>query len=223
MMKDETLVVLYEDNHILAIEKPPGLLSQKDYTQDLDVTELAKRYLKEKYNKPGDVYLGLVHRLDRPVGGVMILAKTSKAASRLSHDIRNRDFHKTYLALVEGEVKEEGTIELMLKKDEETRTMHVDEDGKNSLLTYRPIDFLDHKTLLEIDLLTGRFHQIRISLSSMGHPIVNDEKYHAKKTRKNDPLYLWCSHIAFRHPVSKEWVDVVSNPHHWPILIKKAL
>ncbi|MFA6627110.1 MAG: RluA family pseudouridine synthase [Bacilli bacterium] len=218
MTKDDSLVILYEDNHILAIEKPPGLLSQKDYTNDLDVTVLAKKYLKEKYHKPGDVYLGLIHRLDRPVGGVMILAKTSKAASRLSEDIRNRQFHKIYLGLVEGEIKEDGTIELALKKDEVTRTAYVDETGKNSQLIYHPLKTRDHKTLMEINLLTGRFHQIRLSFASIGHPIVNDEKYHASKRTSNDPIYLWCHLIKFRHPVSKEWIEVKSMPLQWPLM-----
>ncbi len=128
------LEVLYEDNHIIAVVKPSGILSQKDITGDFDMTELVKLYLKKKYSKPGDVYLGLIHRLDRPVGGVMVFARTSKAASRLSEDIRNHEFHKTYWALAEGAITTAGTIELNIKKDEEKLVSRIveasDEHGK---------------------------------------------------------------------------------------------
>lgn len=211
-----TLVVLYEDNHVIVVVKPPGVLSQKDATGDFDMTELVKLYLKTTYNKPGNVYCGLIHRLDRPVGGVMVFAKTSKAASRLSEDIRNHEFYKTYWALVEGLVSTGGTINLNIKKDEKKLISTIDEDGKPSSMTYRPITSSAKVSLLEVSLISGRFHQIRLSLSSIGHPIVNDEKYQYRGVKTGDELFLWCTSIRFRHPITKDWIAINNEPTHWP-------
>lgn len=216
------LEVLYEDNHIIAVVKPSGILSQKDITGDFDMTELVKLYLKKKYSKPGEVYLGLIHRLDRPVGGVMVFARTSKAASRLSEDIRNHEFYKTYWALVEGVISAPGTIELNIKKNEEKLVSKIaeagDEDGKPSSLTYKPLKSNGKVTLLEVSLISGRFHQIRLSFSSIGHPILNDQKYGYRGIKTSDDLRLWCTSIRFRHPVSKIWVEVTNHPTNWPIV-----
>ena len=211
-MKDKSpaIPIIYEDNHIIVIEKPPGLLSQKDKTNEVDVTCLMKEYLKTKYNKPGNVYLGLVHRLDKPVGGLMVLTKTSKAASRLSFDIRNHLFKKNYLAIVEG------NILLQVKKDKKAKLSYLDKDGKEAYLSYTPLKSNDLYTLVSVDLYTGRFHQIRLSFSTIGHPIVNDQKYHSQS--KKGPLYLWAHQLSFLHPITKEMMTFTSMPSSWPLL-----
>ena len=161
----DNLNVLYEDNHLIVIEKPIDVLSQKDSTDDFDINEIVKEYLKNKYNKPGNVYLGLVHRLDRRVGGVMVLAKTSKAASRLSEDIRNDNFEKIYLAKCEGIIKSNNSINIKIKKDETIKKAIVSPDGKDSRLDYSILGYDDNQTYLLVNLYTGRYNQIRVSFS----------------------------------------------------------
>ena len=179
--------VIYEDNHIIVVEKSPNIPSQSDKTGDIDMLTLVKNYIKEKYNKPGNVYLGLVHRLDRPVGGIMIFAKTSKAASRLSEQVRNKTFKKKYLAVVDGKVeKQQGTLEDYLYKDERNNISKVvKKEKKNSKLAkldYEVLvyDEVKNLSLLKINLHTGRHHQIRVQLSHFGHSIFGDQKYRNK-------------------------------------------
>ena len=181
---NENLKVIYEDNHILVVEKPPNIPSQSDKTNDIDMLTICKKYIKEKYNKPGNVYLGLVHRLDRPVGGIMIFAKTSKAASRLSNQVREKIFKKKYLAVVDGKPENKtGILEDYLYKDERNNISKVvNKDKKNAKyakLEYELIvyDEVKNLSLLSINLYTGRHHQIRVQLSNFGHSIFGDQKY----------------------------------------------
>ncbi len=201
------LNIIYEDNHIIVVEKPFNILSQADNTGDIDMLTLIKNYIKEKYNKPGNVYLGLVHRLDRPVGGVMVFAKTSKAASRLSDQIRKNEFDKTYLAVVHGILKEkEGTFKDYLKKNNDGNTIVTNEkDGKLSILHYKVLDINKEKneTLVEIKLETGRHHQIRVQFSSRGYPLCGDQRY---GKMDNTQIALYAYKLEFIHPVKKEKV-----------------
>lgn len=198
------LNILYEDNHIIVVVKEPNILVQSDDTNDLDMLTIIKTYLKEKYNKPGNVYLGLVHRLDRPVGGIMIFAKTSKAASRLSEDFRNNNIKKTYVALVHGDTKENEVLTNYLIKDEETNTSKVTtkEFGKEAILEYTKINYKNNMSLLKINLKTGRHHQIRVQLSNINHPIYGDKRYGIDKV--GIQIHLYASYLEFTHPVKKE-------------------
>lgn len=182
--------VIYEDNHLLVVEKPQNVLVQADNTNDLDLLTSLKKYIKEKYNKPGEVYLGLVHRLDRPVGGVMVFARTSKAASRLSNMIRMHEFEKNYLAIVEGKVPDEGVFEdYLLKLENENKTI-VDKNGKYSKLSYKLLSYKDGLSLVKIKLDTGRSHQIRVQFSSRGYALWGDQKYNSK-AKVGEQIALW--------------------------------
>lgn len=166
--------VLYEDNHVLVVEKPVNIPVQEDSSHDLDLLTMCKQYIKETYNKPGNVYLGLVHRLDRPVGGVMIFAKTSKAASRLSDQVRTHTFKKEYLALLDGTPKKkQGTLVDYLKKDTKNNRVTVtnEKEGKKSILHYDVLETKQNRTLVHITLETGRSHQIRVQFSSRNLPL----------------------------------------------------
>ena len=203
--------VIYEDNHLLVVEKPQNVLVQSDNTNDLDLLTSLKKYIKEKYNKPGEVYLGLVHRLDRPVGGVMVFARTSKAASRLSNMIRLKEFEKTYLAIVEGEILDKGILEdYLLKLENENRTI-VDKNGKYSKLSYKLLGFKDGLSLVKIKLETGRSHQIRVQFSSRGYALWGDQKYNSK-AKVGEQIALWAYEIKFKHPVREEIMDFKCNP-----------
>lgn len=207
----DNLNVLYEDNHLIVIEKPIDVLSQKDVTDDFDINEIVKEYLKNKYNKPGNVYLGLVHRLDRRVGGVMVLAKTSKAASRLSEDIRNDNFEKIYLAKCEGIIKSNNSINIKIKKDETIKKAIVSPDGKDSRLDYSILGYDDNQTYVLVNLYTGRYNQIRVSFSYINHPLVNDYKYGNGKVNKLE-LGLYCHKIVINHPITKEKLSFECTP-----------
>ena len=189
----QNLHVIYEDNHIIVVEKPVNIPSQGDKTGDKDMLTIIKEYIKEKYNKPGDVYLGLVHRLDRPVGGVMVFAKTSKAASRLSEQVRIKEFKKTYLVIVNGKFdKNKGILEDYLLKNEKNNMSKVVKEGtKNSKLASLDYEVLKYNeeinlSVLKINLHTGRHHQIRVQLSSRNHSIYGDQKVWWKRTWKTD-------------------------------------
>lgn len=201
------LNVLYEDNHILVIEKPENVLSQKDKTNDFDINEIVKEYLKRKYNKPGNVYLGLVHRLDRRVGGVMVLAKTSKAASRISVDIQKHNFDKYYIAKCQGRLDNKGSINIKIKKVDNLAV--VSNDGQNAMLDYKTLYSNGEYSYALVDLLTGRYNQIRLSFSYIDHPLVGDYKYGGIK---KDRIGLWCYKIRLVHPVTKELMEFVSLP-----------
>lgn len=206
------LNILYEDNHIMVVIKPYNVLVQSDDTKDLDMVTIIKNYLKNKYNKPGNVYLGLVHRLDRPVGGLMVFAKTSKAASRLSENFRTNSINKKYLALVHGNTKEKDSITDYLIKDKETNKSKVTtkDIGKIAILEYNKIQYKDNFSLLEIDLKTGRHHQIRVQLSNMGYPIYGDQKY--GKDNIGIQIHLYAYKLEFVHPIKKELMSFNSYP-----------
>lgn len=204
---------LYEDNHIIIVDKQPGEIVQGDKTGDTPLSETIKAYLKEKYNKPGNVFCGVVHRLDRPVGGVVIFAKTSKALSRLNEMLRKGEIHKTYWALVEGHPeKEEGSLENWLASDGRLNKTFVSSqsnpEAKKCALTYKTIGRGDRYTLLEINLLTGRKHQIRCQLANIGHCIKGDLKYGAKRSNPGGGISLLARHIEFIHPVSKTPISI---------------
>ena len=201
------LNVIYEDNHIIVVEKPCNIPSQADKTGDEDMLTLIKSYIKEKYNKPGEVFLGLVHRLDRPVGGIMVFARTSKAASRLSESIRVNDFSKKYLAVVEGKFENKaGTLEDYLFKDEalnKSRVVSKDKKGaKLAKLTYEVIEEYENTSLVKINLETGRHHQIRVQFANSGHPLVGDQKY--GKSNPRVQIALWAYELEFKHPTKDE-------------------
>ena len=199
------LKVLYEDNHLVVVEKPSNIPSQKDSSNDLDLLTMLKDYIKEKYHKPGNVYIGLVHRLDRPVSGIMVFARTSKAAGRLSDQIKKDEFSKKYLAVVNGIIEEdEGTFLDYLKKEDNGNTIVTDSDeGKKSILNYKVLDrnYDKKETLVEIDLKTGRHHQIRVQFASRKHPLCGDQRY--GKMDKTQ-IALCAYHLEFIHPVTKE-------------------
>lgn len=211
-----SLNVLYEDNHVIVVVKPCNIPSQADKTNDIDMLTLVKSYIKEKYQKPGDVYIGLVHRLDRPVGGIMVFARTSKAAARLSESIRNKSFQKKYLAVVKGTFEDkEGIFEDYLYKDEalnKSKVVSKDKRGaKLARLTYRVIDEVDDKSLVEIDLQTGRHHQIRVQFSNAGHPLVGDQKY--GRADYNTQIALWAYSLEFKHPTKDEYMKFEFKPN----------
>lgn len=203
------LDIAYEDNHIIVVIKPFNIPSQADITGDMDMLTLIKQYLKEKYAKTGDVYLGLVHRLDRPTGGVMVFAKTSKAASRLSESIRKGEFDKKYLAVVCGvPVHKSGKLEHYLKKDTRNNTVVIapfsEEGAKRAELDYKVLDDVQGFSLISINLITGRSHQARVQMASLGTPIFGDMKYGADNRSKGYNLALWATEIKFIHPTTKE-------------------
>ncbi len=208
-------VILYEDNHLLVAIKPVNLLSQSDSTKDLDMLTMLKNYIKEKYQKPGNVYLGLVHRLDRPTGGIMVFAKTSKAASRLSKQILNHEFKKSYLAVVHGNIKDEDTLTDYLKKVETKSYVTDNKSGKLAELYYQKIAYLKDcdLSLLKINLKSGRNHQIRVQFSSRNYPLYGDAKY-GFDTNKNLGLYAY--KLEFIHPTTKEKLVFTNYPDYNP-------
>lgn len=208
------LDVLFEDNHCLAVNKPAGLLTMGDRTGAATLFDAAKLYLKEKYQKPGEVFLGVVHRLDRPVSGVVLFARTSKAAARLSEQFRERTVQKTYLAIVEGEVSAPaGTLRHWLKKDRATNHVTLVPIGaagaQECLLDYRRRKSIGRRTLLEISPQTGRSHQIRVQLSAQGWPIAGDRKYGAQ-TAWPGGIALQAHRLTFEHPTKREPITVVA-------------
>ncbi len=210
------LNVLYEDNHIIVVLKPVNVLSQGDITGDKDMLTIIKDYLKEKYQKPGNVYLGLVHRLDRVVGGVMVFAKTSKAASRLSESIRKGELHKKYLAVCHGKVNEHDTFIDYLKKENDFSTIITNKDnGKLSELSYELIEYnkeLD-LSLVKINLKTGRHHQIRVQFASRHHPLIGDNRYGNDKEKE---IGLFAYQLSFTHPVKHEEMTFTYIPDTKP-------
>ena len=213
--------IIYEDNHLLIVEKPINVIVQEDNTKDKDLLTILKEYIKEKYNKPGNVYLGLVHRLDRPVGGIMVFARTSKSASRLSEQIRNKTFKKTYNAVVIGNINEKGTLKDKLLKNEKTNIVTVSDKGKEAILHYKKIDYKDNMSLVEINLETGRPHQIRVQFSNYGYPLYGDNKYN-KKATSNEQIALFAKKIEFTHPTTKENMSFeLDLPNRYPFNLFK--
>lgn len=219
--------ILYEDNHILVCVKPAGVLSQAGTLNKPDMVNLLKDYVKEKYQKPGNVYIGLVHRLDINVSGVMVFAKTSKAASRLSDQIRNHDFEKSYLAVVHDKFSSnEGTYQDYLWKDEAKRQAYISDSSKGKLakLNYQVLEYNETNklSLVKIDLITGRFHQIRAQFSSHGHPLLGDTKYGSAAINQDFFLGLFAFQLRFIHPTKKEQLVFNCKPTHPHFLQFKA-
>ena len=217
----DTPKILFEDNHLLVAVKPAGVLSQSDMTGSPDMLTLLKAYLVEKYNKPGDVYLGLVHRLDRPTGGVMVFARTSKAASRLSEQIRTNSFEKKYLAVINGRMEEpNATLEDYLFKLQKSNTSYVvrpnKKDAKQAILEYNEKAYNKEQdlSLMEIKLKTGRHHQIRVQFASRGHSLYGDQKYGLKQNSKygKKQLALWAYSLSFNHPTLNSRLSFEENP-----------
>lgn len=207
--------VIYEDNHIIIVSKASGEIVQGDKTGDEPLSEIVKQYIKEKYHKPGNVFLGVVHRLDRPVSGLVVFAKTSKALPRLCNMFRDGDIHKTYWAITKNRpAHEEGTITSWLVRNEkQNKTYSYDHEVKNSkkaILKYKVIGQTDNYTLIEVNLLTGRHHQIRCQLASIGCPIKGDLKYGSPRSNPDGSISLLSHRVQFVHPVSKESIDVVA-------------
>ena len=202
--------VLYEDNHIIIVLKEVGILSQADKSGDKDIFSMVKSYIKEKYNKSGNVYLGLVHRLDRMVGGVMVFAKTSKAASRLSNMIRKGEVEKRYLAVVNGRVDGGIFKDKILKKDDGNSI--ISDKGKDAILEYKLVDYNKKLNISLVDILlkTGRHHQIRVQFSSRGHYILGDHRYGDINDKGDIALFAYL--LKFIHPVSKKEIEVKYLP-----------
>jgi len=206
--------ILYEDNHLLVVVKPPNMLSQGDVTGDQDLLSLMKEYIKVTYDKPGSVYLGLVHRLDRPVGGVMAFAKTSKAAARLSQQIQNGEMKRQYLAVVRGVPKRRASIlEDYLLKDPATNTVKVVQPGipeaRLGRLSYEVLESQAGMSLLRVEIHTGRSHQIRVQLSHAGWPLIGDAKY---GRRERIPIALWAWRLRLIHPTRKNALQFSAVP-----------
>ncbi len=208
--------VVYEDNHIIIVNKESGEIVQGDKTGDIPLSETVKAYIKEKYAKPGAVFLGVVHRLDRPVSGLVVFARTSKALSRLNDMFRNGEVHKTYWAIVQQRPEhEEGTLVNWLVRNEKQNKSYAYQrevpNSKKAILKYRMIGQSERYYLLEVNLLTGRHHQIRCQLAAMGCPIKGDLKYGAKRSNPDGSISLLAHRVEFIHPVSKQHI-VVESP-----------
>ncbi len=211
------LQVLFEDNHIIVVNKRPGDIVQGDKTGDKPLSEVVKLYLKEKYNKPGNVYLGVVHRLDRPTSGIVLFAKTSKALPRLNKLFQKKEAQKTYWAIVKNAPpKKSDTLVHFLKRNQKQNKSyaHIKEvpDSKKAILEYRIVKKLDNYSLLEINLHTGRHHQIRSQLSAIGSPIKGDLKYGFNRSNKDASIHLHARELKFIHPVKKEEVHIIAPP-----------
>ncbi|MBS4198181.1 RNA pseudouridine synthase [Bacillus sp. FJAT-49732] len=209
--------ILFEDNHLLVITKPVNIPVQKDNTRDVDLQSLLKQDIKIRYDKPGDVYLGLVHRLDRPVGGIMVFAKTSKAASRLSDVIRRQTMDRKYLAIVRGTPpRKKGVLEHYLYKDQRKNKVYTvpstHKEGKKAILEYEVIEQNGDLSLLAVRILTGRSHQIRVQLSEVGCPLFGDQKYGQSLNKPGQQIALWANSLAFTHPTKKDMVEFFSFP-----------
>ncbi len=220
----QDLKILYEDNHIIVVVKPAGIPVQQDKTSDLDMLTIIKAYLKEKYNKPGNVYLGLVHRLDRMVGGVMVFAKTSKAASRISEYIRQKNVKKRYLAIVNGKMDVTGDVvelkDYLVKNERLNMSRVVDKSvkgSKESILEYKVIKNFKYNnkeySLVDIDLHTGRHHQIRVQFANISHPLYGDIKYGNKINKVGQNLALFSYYLSFFHPTKDEYLEFKFLPN----------
>lgn len=217
--------VLYEDNHLLIVEKPVNIPVQEDASGDEDLLNMLKNYIKVKENKPGNVYLGLVHRLDRPVGGVIVFAKTSKAASRLSDQLRRNKIIRKYKVIVRGRMpaREETLTDHLLKDRRKNQVNVVGRNvngAKKAVLHYKSIATKEAKglTLLEVRLETGRSHQVRVQLANAGNPLFGDQKYGRQRNKAGQQIALWAYFLSFKHPTKDEMVEVECPPpdkHPW--------
>ncbi len=209
------LEVLFEDNHLIVVNKKSGDIVQGDKTGDTPLSEIVKEYIKDKYNKPGNVFLGVVHRLDRPTTGIVVFARTSKALERFNKMLRNKEVNKTYWAVVKNKpLKTEDTLIGYLRKNpknnKSTSYSSEIEGSKKAILHYKTIKSLDNYHLLEIDLETGRHHQIRCQLASIGSPIKGDLKYGFDRSNKDASIHLHARKIEFIHPVTKEQILIIA-------------
>ncbi|MBR3119905.1 MAG: RluA family pseudouridine synthase [Oceanobacillus sp.] len=209
--------VLYEDNHLLLVEKPVNIPVQADRTGDNDFLSMLKQDLKNRYQKPGNVFLGLVHRLDRPVGGTMVFAKTSKAASRMSDLVRRQAIERKYMAVVRGvPIQAETKLEHYLFKNTRKNKVYTvaanHQKAKKAVLDYKMIAKTEDLSLLSVQLHTGRPHQIRVQLSANGTPIFGDQKYGQKVNRPGQQIALWANLLRFEHPIKKEMIEVHCPP-----------
>lgn len=216
------LQVLYEDNHVIIVNKRPGDIVQGDKTGDIPLSEVAKEYIKDKYNKPGNVYLGVVHRLDRPTSGIVLFAKTSKALPRLNKLFKEKEAKKTYWAIVKNAPpKQQDSLVHFLKRNtkQNKSVAHFKEvpESKKAILHYTVLQKLDNYYQLEIDLETGRHHQIRSQLSAIGCPIKGDLKYGFDRSNKDASIHLHARKLSFVHPVSKEKIEVIAPPPVDPV------
>lgn len=215
--------ILFEDNHLLVVEKPVNIPVQGDQSGDRDLHNVLKEDLKVRYQKPGNVYLGLVHRLDRPVGGVMVFAKTSKAASRLSDSIRRNKLGKTYLAVSRGTLeKKQARLEHYLIKNRQENIVYTvssqHKHAKKAMLDYEMIEADKNLSLLSINLITGRSHQIRVQLADSGFPLYGDQKYGQHVNKTGQQIALWSHKLTLEHPTKKEMMEFTSRPpevHPW--------
>ncbi|WP_405382381.1 RluA family pseudouridine synthase [Maribacter sp. LLG6340-A2] len=218
----ENLQVLYEDNHLIVINKRPGDIVQGDKTGDQPLSETVKAFLKKKYNKPGNVYLGVVHRLDRPTSGIVVFAKTSKALPRLNKMFAEKEAQKTYWAIVKNKPKDKQKrlVHYLKRNTKQNKSYaHLQEvrDSKKAILTYQLLKSLQNYFLLEIDLETGRHHQIRSQLTALGSPIKGDLKYGYSRSNKDGSIHLHARKLLFIHPVKKEQLEITAPPPNDPI------
>ncbi len=217
--------IIYEDNHLLVVEKPINIPVQADESNDMDFLNLLKEYIRKQYAKPGNVYLGLVHRLDRPVGGIMVFAKTSKAASRLSKQIRTHRMEKGYLAVMIGELfPANGKLVDKLIKDTKKNIVVVSDEGKEAILNYQVIDTIDNLSLVEIDLITGHSHQIRVQFASRNHPLYGDQKYN-KGATVGEQIALFANRLSLYHPITREKMEFkldIPKRKPWNRFIKQS-
>ena len=208
--------ILYEDNHVLVVIKPVNMPVCEDSSGDMDLLSYLKGYIKDKYNKPGNVYLGLIHRLDRPVGGVMVFAKTSKAAGRLSDQVRLKKICKKYYAVVCGNLTGSGVFNDKLLKNSRTNMVRVDSRGKDSSLEYNVVSSNNSLSLVDINLITGRSHQIRVQFSSRGYPLFGDQRYN-NGSLVGEQIALFSYYLSFFHPVSGELMEFCESiPNRYP-------
>ncbi|MRX65961.1 RluA family pseudouridine synthase [Maribacter luteus] len=218
----KNLQILYEDNHLIVINKRPGDIVQGDKTGDKPLSEVVKQYIKEKYNKPGNVYLGVPHRLDRPTSGIVVFAKTSKALPRLNKLFADKEAKKTYWAIVKNSPpKDFDTLTQWLRRNTKQNKSYANNkeviDSKKAVLDYRLVKKLDNYFLLEIDLKTGRHHQIRAQLTSIGCPIKGDLKYGSDRSNKDGSIHLHARKLSFIHPVKKTALEIIAPTPDDPV------
>ncbi|WP_282143948.1 RluA family pseudouridine synthase [Cellulophaga baltica] len=218
----KNLLVIYEDNHLIAINKRPGDIVQGDKTGDVPLSDVVKEYIKIKYNKPGNVYLGVAHRLDRPTSGIVVFAKTSKALPRLNKLFAEKDAKKTYWAVVKNQPpKQKDLLTHWLKRNTKQNKSYANTkevpESKKAILSYTVANKLDNYFLLEIDLHTGRHHQIRAQLTAIGCVIKGDLKYGADRSNKDGSIHLHARKLSFIHPVKKEAITILAEPPNEPI------